>query len=141
MSVRLSRHEDHIWSIGRVVDISQLVLIRRPKIHHVVVTFRRQQLPIHGGGADDRDLSWMADDLFDFQVGMFLGGVIIEKSFEFVDEVMLVIGYFQVGHYDVVGRVGPVVIVNVVNSIGLAGEVESLNDEFVVLLEKRTPLD
>lgn len=54
---------------------------------------------------------------------------------------MFVIGYFQVGHDDVVGRVGPVVIVRVVDPVSLAGEVESLDDEFVILLEKRTPLD
>lgn len=73
MSIGLGGHEDHIWSIGCVVDVSELILIRRPKIHHVVVTLRRQQLSIHGGRADDGDLSWMADDLLDFQVGVLLG--------------------------------------------------------------------
>lgn len=141
MSIWLGRHEDHIWSIGCIVDVSKLILIRRPKIHHVVVTFRCQQLPIHGGRSDDRDLSWMTDDLLDFEVGVLLGWVIIKKGFEFVDEVMFVIGYFQVCHYDVVGCVGPIVIIHVVDSISLAGEVESLDDEFVILLEKRAPLD
>lgn len=94
MTIRLGGHEYHIRRTGRIVDISKFILIRGPKVDHIVVTLRSQQLSIHGRGANDSDLPGMADDLLNLEVGMFLGWVIIEERFEFIDEVMILIGYF-----------------------------------------------
>ena len=83
----------------------------------------------------------MTDDLLDLEVGMLLRRIVIEERLELIDEVVVFVGYFEVGHDYVVRRVGPIVLVSVVDPVSLAGEVQSLHDELVGLLQERTPLN
>ena len=49
----------------------------------------------------------MADYLLYFQIRMFFGRIVIKERFQVIDEVMLIVGYLEIGHYYVVGSVGP----------------------------------
>lgn len=68
----------------------------------------------------------MADYLFDFEVRVFLGRIVVEQRFEVCDEIVLIVGYLHIGHDYVVGGIGPIVFIGVVDSISFAREVQSL---------------
>ena len=83
----------------------------------------------------------MTDNLFYFQIGMFFGCIVVKQGFKVINEVMLLVGNFKIGHYDVVGSIRPAVIIGVVDAVCFAGKVKSLEDELAVLLEERSPLN
>jgi hypothetical protein len=83
----------------------------------------------------------MTDYLFYLKVWMFLRRIIIKKRLEFIDKVVLIVWDFKIGHYDIVRSVGPIVIIRVVDSISLTGKIQSLDDELIVLLQQRAPLN
>lgn len=68
----------------------------------------------------------MADYLFDFEVRVFLGRIVVEQCFEVCDEIVFIVGYLHVSHDYVVGGIGPIVFIGVVDSISFAREVQSL---------------
>lgn len=77
----------------------------------------------------------MTNYLLYFQIRMLLGCIVVEQSFQIVDEVVLVVWDLHVRHHDIVWSVRPIVVDRTVNSISFAGEVEPLQDELAVLLE------
>ena len=83
----------------------------------------------------------MADYLLYFQIRMFFSRIVIKERFQVIDEVMLIVGYLKIGHYYVVGSVGPAAFNLVIDPICFTWKVKSLHDEFAALLEKWTPLD
>lgn len=141
MLFRFGSHEDHIGRTRRIVDVSQLVLLRSPKVHHIVIAFRGQQLTVHRRRSNYSDFSRVTDYLLYFKVWMLFGCVVVEQRLQVVNEVVLVVWDFDVGHHDVVGSVRPIVVNGAVYPISLAGEVESLQDELAVLLEEWAPLE
>jgi hypothetical protein len=72
---------------------------------------------------------------------VFLGCVITEQPLEVCDDIVIIIRDFYIGHDDIVGRICPVVLVGVVNPVSFAGEIETLNGEFTVLLQEGSPLE
>ena len=54
---------------------------------------------------------------------------------------MFFVGNLKIGHDDVVGGVGPGVVDRKVGTICLAGKVESLNTELIILLKEGSPLN
>ncbi len=72
---------------------------------------------------------------------MFLGRIVVKECFEVIDEIILVVGNFEIGHDDIVGSVGPIAFCLIIYSICFARKVKSLHDELAALLQKWTPLD
>ena len=54
---------------------------------------------------------------------------------------MFFVGNLKIGHNNVVGCVGPGVVNRKVGAICLAGKVESLNTELIILLKEGSPLN
>lgn len=52
----------------------------------------------------------MTDNLLDFEIGMFFSCIVVEECFQLIDEIVFLVRYLQVGHDDVIGGVGPVVV-------------------------------
>jgi hypothetical protein len=71
---------------------------------------------------------------------MLFGGIVVKECLQVVDEVVFVVGDLQIGHYYIVGSVSPVALSLVVDPVGLAGKVQSLQYELAVLLQQWTPL-
>ena len=121
--------------------LRRLVLVAGPNVHIVCIAFWSQQFSIHRGWTNYSDFSWMAYDLFDFDVWMLFGCIKIKYRFQFWNQVMILLWYFYVCQYDIIWAVGPSAVCWVVESICLAGKVNSLIYHLRVLIHQRTPLN
>ena len=72
---------------------------------------------------------------------MFFSGIIVKECLQIINEVVFIVGNLQIGHYNIVGSIGPVVLCLIIDSIRLARKVKPLHDELAILLQKRAPLD
>lgn len=83
-------HQGNLWNINRISKhhnmlLGRLILIWSPKINIISITFGCQQLPIDRGRPYNRNFSRMADNLFNFNIRMFLSSIIIKYRFELRD--------------------------------------------------------
>lgn len=135
-----------IGSIGEVtaqsgMGLRRLVLIAGPYVNVICVAFWGQQLSIHRRRTNDRNLPWMADYLFDLNIGMLFCSIVVKYRLELRNQVVVLFRNLYICQNNVVWIVCPGVVSWVVQAVSLTGEVNSLVDHFWVLVHERTPLN
>lgn len=82
----------------------------------------------------------MTDYLFYLQIWVFLCGIVIKKSLQVVNEVVLVIRNLQICHHYIVRSVRPVALSSIEDPVRLTRKVQTLQNELAVLLKQWAPL-
>jgi len=61
------------------MGLRRFIFFTGPNVNVICVAFWCQKFSIHWWRSYHRDLSWVTDDLFDFQIGMFFCCIIVEN--------------------------------------------------------------
>lgn len=77
----------------------------------------------------------MRNNLFDSNIGMLFSGIIIKQTFQIIDKIIFLVRDLNIGHYNVVRAVEPCVLLRIVDAVGFAGKVYSLDDVLGILLD------